>query len=122
IVDSLPYGALVTDRNGKIVYANARYSELSSAVGKGEPVGVARLFASSPEASEAMYRLARAAREGRAVVEDIRLTRGGGPVSWYRVGVRALPQIGRDRLVVWSVEDITRDRESQENFYVELQK
>ena len=122
VVDSLPYGALVTDRNGKIVYSNARYTELSRDVGRGEPVGVARLFASNPEASEAMYRLARAAREGRAVSEDIRLTRGGGPITWYRIGVRALPKVGRDRLVIWSVEDITRDREGQENFYVELQK
>lgn len=129
VVDSLPYGAVVTDRDGKIVYANARYAELSKAVAKGVPVGVPRLFASQPEASEAVYRLSRGARDGRTVLEDFRLARGGGKdgrggAHWYRVGVRPLPEVdhGRGRLMIWTVEDITRDRESQENFYIELQK
>ncbi len=124
IVDSLPHGAVVTDREGKIFYANARYAELSSEVSKGVPVGVPRLFASQPEASEALYRLSRAARDGRAVIEDIRLARGHERAQWVRVGVRALPGYdgGPAKAVIWTVEDISRDRESQENFYVELQK
>ncbi|WP_196257646.1 cell cycle histidine kinase CckA [Pelagibacterium limicola] len=124
IVDSLPYGALVTDRDGKIAYANASYAELSRAVTKGVPVGVPRLLAGHPEASEAIYRLSRAARDGRAIVEDIRLPRAGGGAQWLRVGVRNLPEFdgGGRRPIIWTVEDITRDRETQENFYVDLQK
>lgn len=124
IADSLPYGAVVTDREGKIFYANARYAELSKPISKGVPVGVARLFASQPEASEAVYRLSRAARDGRTIVEDIRLSRAGGAAQWFRVSVRALPEFegGNGKAVIWTVDDITRDRESQENFYVELQK
>src|SRR5690606_30473476 len=71
IVDSLPYGAVVSERDGKIIYANTQYSELSRGVSKGIPVGVPRLFASQPEASEAVYRLSRAARDGRSIIEDI---------------------------------------------------
>src|SRR5690606_13478134 len=43
---------------------------------------------------------------------------------WYRLTVRALPPIeGEARsLVVWSVEDITRDRERQDNAFAELQR
>ncbi|HUV32942.1 MAG TPA: response regulator, partial [Devosiaceae bacterium] len=94
------------------------------------PVGVPRLFVSSPEASEAMYRLTRASREGRAAQEDIRLAgplvaggrRGKGP-TWYRVKVLPLPAIeGRRNLALWSVDDISRDRDAQENIFLELQR
>ncbi|GGA47844.1 cell cycle histidine kinase CckA [Pelagibacterium lentulum] len=124
IVDSLPYGAVVTDRDGKIVYANAAYADLSRDIAKGMPVGVPRLFASQPEASEAVYRLSRAARDGRTVVEDIRIGQPNGGTKWQRVSVRPLPAFEGDngRSVIWSVEDISRDKESQENFYAELQK
>ena len=95
------------------------------------PVGVPRLFASEPEASEAMYRLTRAAREGRPISEDIHLShplRGAKGADdkpvFYRVGVRALPPVeGRSKpLVIWTLEDITRDRESQQNIFLELQR
>ena len=66
IIDSLPYGAQVTDRDGKIVYVNASYGDFSGAITNGVPVGVPRLFAGQPEAGEAVYRLSRAARDGRA--------------------------------------------------------
>jgi len=131
VVDSLPFGAVVADREGRISYVNAQYGELAGGMGNGVPVGVPRLFAGEPEASEALYRLSRAARDGRAAAEDIRLvgglggTAGGaGKPAWYRVAVRALPQVeGSDApLVLWSVEDITRDRERQDNAFLELQR
>jgi len=131
VVDSLPFGAVVTDREGKIAYANAHYGSFPGAVSNGVPVSVTRLFAGQPEASEAVYRLSRAAQDGRPAVEDIRLVGGleAGPDDtgrpfWYRVGVRALPQAeGVERpLVLWSVEEITRDRERQENAFLELQR
>ena len=65
VVDSLPFGAVVTDRDGRIVYANAQYGQFPGALSKGVPVGVPRLFAGEPEVSEAIYRLSRAARDGR---------------------------------------------------------
>ncbi|HWA20281.1 MAG TPA: ATP-binding protein [Devosia sp.] len=131
IVDSLPFGAVVTDREGRITYANAQYGEFSGGVSDGLPVGVPRLFAGQAEASEAVYRLSHAARDGRPAMEDIRLIGGlGGSLGgsskpmWYRVGVRALPDVeeGGGRLVLWTVEDITRDRERQDNAFIELQR
>ena len=131
VVDSLPFGAVVSDREGKISYVNAQYGELAGGIADGVPVGVPRLFAGQPEASEAVYRLSRAARDGRPASEDIRLIGGlGGALGggskpvWYRVGVRALPEVeGSDKpLVLWSVEDITRDRERQDNAFLELQR
>ncbi|HZY50304.1 MAG TPA: PAS domain-containing protein, partial [Devosia sp.] len=131
IVDSLPFGAVVSDREGKISYVNAQYGELAGGVSDGVPVGVPRLFAGQPEAAEALYRLSRAARDGRPANEDIRLIGGlGGSLGgsskpvWYRVAVRALPEVeGVSKpLVLWSVEDITRDRERQDNAFLELQR
>ncbi|MGV3491934.1 MAG: cell cycle histidine kinase CckA [Devosia sp.] len=130
VVDSLPFGAQVTDRAGKISYVNAHYGEFAGALTDGVPVSVPRLFAGEPEASEAIYRLARAARDARPAAEDIRIIGGlggsaGGSTkpSWYRVGVRALPRIEDNTpLVLWTVEDITRDRERQDNAFLELQR
>jgi two-component system cell cycle sensor histidine kinase/response regulator CckA len=128
VVDSLPFGALVADRDGKISYVNAQYGELAGGLSDGIPVGVPRLFAGQAEASEALYRLSRAARDGRPASEDVRLVAALGGASnkpaWYRVAVRLLPQVdGISRpLVLWTVEDITRDRERQDNTYLELQR
>lgn len=129
IVDSLPFGALVADREGRISYANSRYAEWPGAMADGLPVSVPRLFAGETDAAEAMYRLTRAAREGRAAAEDIRLpgalgTRMATRPVWYRAAVRALPeQDGAGRpLVLWTVEDISRDRERQDTAFLELQR
>ncbi|HEY4199875.1 MAG TPA: response regulator [Devosiaceae bacterium] len=131
VIDSLPFGAVVTNRDGKIAYANASYGGFAGSLSNGVPVGVPRLFAGQPEASEAVYRLSRAAQDGRPAVEDIRLVGGlegaaddTGKPFWYRVAVRALPQIDAAErpLVLWSVEEITRDRERQENAFLELQR
>src|SRR5690606_24365053 len=45
VVDSLSFGAIVTDREGKISYANAQYGQFAGSVSDGVPVGVTRLFA-----------------------------------------------------------------------------
>ncbi len=131
LVDSLPYGAVVADRDGKISYVNAHYGSFSGGLSNGVPVGVPRLFAGQSEASEALYRLARAAKDGRSAVEDIRLVGGlGGSQTdsnkpfWYRVAVRPLPELEdvKKPLVAWSVEDITRDKDNNESAFRDLQR
>jgi two-component system cell cycle sensor histidine kinase/response regulator CckA len=131
VVDSLPFGAVVSDRDGKISYVNAHYGNFSGALNNGLPVGVPRLFAGQSDASEAIYRLSRAAKDGRSAVEDIRLVGGlGGSQAesarpfWYRVAVRPLPESDETKkpLVIWSVEDITRDRDNNESAFRDLQR
>jgi two-component system cell cycle sensor histidine kinase/response regulator CckA len=132
VIDSLPFGVVAADREGRIAYANVQYGQFPGALSNGVPVGVARLFAGQAEVSEAIYRLSRAARDGRPATEDMRIIGGLGtphgeannaPV-WYRVGVRALPEFdGTNKpMVLWSVDEITRDRERQENAFLELQR
>ena len=131
VVDSLSFGAVVTDRDGKISYVNAQYGLFAGGMSNGVPVGVPRLFAGQPEASEAVYRLSRAAKDGRPAIEDIRLVGGlaqtpaeAGMPIWYRVSVRALPEVENSGkpMVLWTVEEITRDKERQENAFLELQR
>ena len=126
VVDSLPFGAVIADREGKITYVNHHYGSFPGAMTNGVPVGVPRLFSGYADAGEAIYRLSRAARDGRSAIEDIRVPGGlGGSqaeanrVFWYRVSVRPLPQTddARKPLVAWSVEDITRDRENNETAF-----
>ena len=131
VVDSLPFGAVVADREGKISYVNAHYGSFTGALNNGLPVGVPRLFAGQSDASEAIYRLSRAAKDGRSAIEDIRIIGGlGGSQAqaskafWYRVMVRPLPESDEASrpMVVWSVEDITRDRDSNESAFRDLQR
>jgi two-component system cell cycle sensor histidine kinase/response regulator CckA len=46
---------------------------------------------------------------------------GEGAVAWYRVRVRPLERPGAKRATLWSVADITRERERHENVFQELQ-
>ncbi len=131
VVDSLPFGTVITDRDGKISYVNQHYGDFPGAVNNGVPVGVPRLFAGHADASEAIYRLSRAAKDGRSAIEDIRVPGGlggsqaeAGRAFWYRVAVRPLPQTddARKALVSWTIEDITRDRENNETAFRDLQR
>ncbi|KAF0230474.1 MAG: two-component system cell cycle sensor histidine kinase and response regulator [Beijerinckiaceae bacterium] len=126
IVDSANDGHLVIDREGKVLYANAAYQALCG----GMPGRVAsirpveRLFSGSPEVSEATYRLAQAAREGRRATETMRLVpalAGGASFAWYRVRVRPLER-SNGTVQYWTVSDITRERERNENEFQELQQ
>ncbi|AVF04955.1 MULTISPECIES: cell cycle histidine kinase CckA [Devosia] len=131
VVDSLPFGAVIADREGKISYVNQHYGSFPGAVNNGVPVGVPRLFSGYADAGEAIYRVSRAARDGRTAIEDIRVPGGlggsqseAGRVFWYRVSVRPLPDFADSHkpLVAWSVEDITRDRENNETAFRDLQR
>ncbi len=131
LMDSSSDGVVITNKKGVVSYANQSYLHLSGQVSSGAPVGVARLFAQQPEAGEAIYRLSRAAQEGRHAMEDIRLTRhfDGRLIEdvkpvWYRIIVRTLPRTEdfKQTLLTWTVRDITHDRDRQENTYLELQR
>jgi two-component system, cell cycle sensor histidine kinase and response regulator CckA len=127
VVDGAEDGQLVLDREGKVLYANAVYQALCGGVpGRVASIRpVERLFSGGSDVSEAIYRLAQAAREGRGATEIIRLVPaliGGGSFGWYRVRVRPLARGTGDTAVHWRVTDVTRDREKHENDFQELQQ
>ena len=123
VVDEAVDGLLVTDQRGRVIYANATYLELTDAGDADDVRPVERVFIGDPDVSEAVYRLLKAAREGRRLQEEVRVTglKGKG-VSWLRLRVRPLGDARRDsKLTLWTVTDVTRDRERQENIFQELQ-
>ncbi|MBL8572335.1 MAG: PAS domain-containing protein [Hyphomicrobiaceae bacterium] len=130
-LDSMAEGAVISDADGRILYSNQAYADLTRAEQPEGLRGVERVFSSDAAASEKIYRLSQATREGRRAQEEIRmpsaLGKVDGPPRWYRVRVRPLPsaqdsRIGSKALTVWQVADITRDRDEQETSFQELQQ
>ncbi|WP_425280911.1 cell cycle histidine kinase CckA [Roseibium denhamense] len=128
-VDTLEDGALITDLDGRLVYANRAYADLTAAESPADIRVVERVFSSDPDAADAIFRLSQAMRDGRRAQEEIRmpcpLGRSEGTARWYRVSVRPLPatkERGGRAMAVWQLSDITRDRAEQENSFQELQR
>ena len=123
LVDDAFDGVLVTDGDGRVIYANAAYLDLIDAADANDMRPVERVFIGDADASEAIYRLLKAAREGTRLQEEVRVAgMKGRPPRWLRLRVRPLGEKGRERrLTVWSISDVTRERERQENVFQELQ-
>lgn len=123
VIDSSSEGISVVDGSGRVLYANQSYLDLTGAEGPDDVRPVERLFTSDPEVSEAIYRLAQATRDGNTHSEEIRLAGAhGAPSRWVRLRVRPLAKSGRlSKLAMWGIADISRERDRQENTFLELQ-
>lgn len=118
LLNTLDEGYAVIE-NEHIVYANEAYRAFFP---NADPQPVERLFAGSPEVSESVYRLVQAAREQKPAVEEVRLSSSlthARDFAWYRLRVRPVKGAGQTSL--WTVADVTRERQRQENIFQELQ-
>jgi two-component system, cell cycle sensor histidine kinase and response regulator CckA len=124
VIDGANDGIVVTDANGRVLYANAAYRALVNAVDPNDVRPVERAFIGDPNVSEAVFRLLRAAREGRRLQEEVRVAGPRNePARWIRLRIRPLAADGKSsRVTVWTVADVTRERERQENVFQELQQ
>jgi two-component system cell cycle sensor histidine kinase/response regulator CckA len=123
MADTSGEGLVVIEDDGRIVYANETYLSLAGSNG-GDVRPVERLFMGAPEVSEAIYRLAQAAREHRTGTEEIRLSPaldGSQEFGWYRVRVRPVPRPSGRQAALWIIAEVTHERERQENVFQELQ-
>jgi two-component system, cell cycle sensor histidine kinase and response regulator CckA len=122
VVDGASNGVVVTDENGRIVYANAAYLDLTDASDTNDMRPVERAFIGDADASEAIYRLLKAAREGKKLEEEVRVAAmHGRPARWLRFKIRPLGPDRDARLTVWSLADVTQERAGHENVFQELQ-
>jgi two-component system, cell cycle sensor histidine kinase and response regulator CckA len=123
IADLAYDGLAVTDPGGHVVYFNAAYLALTGATTALDVRPVERVFIGNPDVSEAVFRLLKAAREGKRQQEEVRIAgQDGNQGRWLRMRVRPLGQGKREmKYAVWSIADITRDRERQEDVFQELQ-
>lgn len=132
-LDNLPSGTLITDNSGRVLYANEAYRSL---VGLEEGAAVPapdRAFAGNVHLAEPIFRLTRAAQQGRALSEEFRIPPLGESYEepglaprWFRISVRAMPSHPEsDRgapLTVWGVEEITEERQNQEASFEKIQQ
>ncbi len=123
VIDNGFDGVLVTDQSGRVFYANATYLDLVGAADNNDVRPIEQVFVGDPDVSESIYRLLKAAREGRRLLEEVRIAGKPGEAGrWLRLRVRPLgPGVRDAKLTVWSIGDVTRDRERQENVFQELQ-
>ncbi len=129
-LDGLEDGAVVTDRKGRIVYANAAYARLTGASKATEVQPLETILSRNREATEAIYRLTNGLREGRKGAEEFRLLRplapgasAGSGAHWFQLKASVLPLRDADKqpLHLWQISDITSSRDEQERFFKELQ-
>jgi len=122
LISDAEEGLLVSNADGEIVFVNRAYLQLTGVEETAHVRSVEHVFASDPDVAEAIYRLSQAAREGRRLQEEFRVQAGPrGVPAWYRIRVRPLERAGSKRLNVWTVADVSRERERQENVFQELQ-
>ena len=123
IADLAYDGLAVTDPRGHVAYSNAAYLALTGASSPQDVRPVERVFIGNPDVSEAVFRLLKAAREGKRQQEEVRIAGTDGTHGrWLRMRVRPLGQNKPEsKYAVWSIADITRDRERQEDVFQELQ-
>ncbi|MCF3642417.1 response regulator [Rhizobium sp. TRM95111] len=129
-IDTQRDGTLVTDRKGRIIYANAAYAALTGAEGEAGALALETLLSRNREATEAVYRLTNGLHEAKEGAEEFRLLKplnsqsaSGSGAHWYRLKARLLPtqDKGGEALYVWQLADITSERDDQERFFKELQ-
>jgi two-component system cell cycle sensor histidine kinase/response regulator CckA len=124
IGDSSPEGIVVVDTRGQVVYSNPAYLALTGAERIEEARPVERVFVGNPEVSEVVFRLLKASREGKRQQEEVRvLAPDGLSGRWLRMRVRPLGEGKKEqKYAVWSIADVTRDRERQEGAFQDLQQ
>jgi two-component system, cell cycle sensor histidine kinase and response regulator CckA len=123
ISDGSSDGLLATDTEGRVIYANRQYMMLSGVADNTVVRPVERLFTGASDVSEAIYRLAQAARERRSHGEEVRMAPGldgKTPASWYRIRVKPVERAGRHENL-WTITDVTLDRKGEEGAVQELQ-
>ena len=126
LLGGMDTGIAVTDANGRLVYANRSYADLLGVTEASDISSVETVFSRRPEASEIVYRLANAAKEGNSNVEEFRLASGlkneDEGARWFRLRARGMNTGGRGKpMIVWNITDVTRDRRRQETAFQELQ-
>ena len=116
---------VVTDGEGRAVYANAAYAQLSSKAGR--LVGMDVLFAPYAEFSAPVYQLSQAVGDGRSETRELRVAQGAAapcarPDQPVWVKLTATPLHNADKpLRLWQLEDISEDRARQEQAFSRLQ-
>jgi two-component system, cell cycle sensor histidine kinase and response regulator CckA len=122
VADEAVDGLLVVDAHGRVIYTNAAYRTLIDASDAKDVRPIDQVFIGDPDVSEVVYRMLRAAREGRRVQEEVRVIGKGSAARWLRLRAQPLGDSKADvGVTMWTVADVTRDHARHEGIFQELQ-
>jgi two-component system, cell cycle sensor histidine kinase and response regulator CckA len=128
LLDATGEPCVVSDSRGAIIYSNDPYQQLVSKAGQARLVNLETLYSGYPDVSERVYRLAKAAREGREASEQFRLSAGSAAAgarddkaAWLRLQVKQIKASATQTYTVWRLSDETDARASQEEAFENLQ-
>ena len=126
-VESLPEGICVTDASDAVIYANGAYRSLVGAAEDVEVQAPEAVLSRHDDAANALYRLANSAARGLDAEEEFRLLSGLGETAgeprWYRASVHLMSGGSSGKAMkAWRIDDISAEREQQEQYFLELQK
>ncbi len=120
VTDGLDSGVMIASRDGTVIYANTTLETIVGHSDIDSLRALEELFIGEQQANAALYRLTRAAKHGEPLAEEFRLKRtatGVRAARTMRISVRPFDSRPRMRgdgsLVVWSVADVTRERERE---------
>ncbi len=130
-MDTLPEGTVISDSRGQIVYANNSYAGMTGVATADGVRSLDNILTNEPAASDAIYRLTNAVRDGLSGQEEVRISGGlsrdghgsAAPV-WYRIKARPVDggQDFKGQLVAWQIADISDERAEQERFFRNYRK
>ena len=124
-IDSMGEGAIVTDSEGRILYANRAYADLTGAENAQDISTLQRILSVEADSSELIYKMSHAVRSGELIQREFRMPHGisGKDAScWYRVMARPLSMSSKEKpLSIWQIADISDEREVQERSFQDLQ-
>ena len=115
LIEEYETGLIVARRDGTVLFANRMIGGLIGRSPSGEIVPLEQAFAGEAAATEALFRLTRAAARGETWREEFAVRHGtGGARRLLSVQVKSLSIPGQERdrgpLTVWSVTDVSEDR------------
>ena len=118
-MDVLDDPQMVVRADGSVIYSNPSFDTMFGRSDGGPRAALELSMGGDPDASQALFRLTRAAERGEARREDIRLrtSQSGQRPSWIRVSVRPFPSpersadsTTRETLALWQIADISTDK------------
>lgn len=126
-LNSLEEGVCIVDDKQTVIYANTSYGHLTGITNAADAQSPEQVLSKLDGASNALYRLSNSLANGEGSEEEFRVTQPLvgelGKPAWYRASARLMRiGAGSKKMQVWSVADVTSDREEQERVFVELQQ
>lgn len=128
-IDQFDQALLILDGGYQVIYANNRYRDLCSNSGFSNTLPpLFTLFESAQELNEGLYRLKIASRQQISSSEEFRIKPIDPPshesngaqklAQWVKISVQPIGSSGE---TLWLIEDITKARNQQEEFFRSLQ-